>query len=125
LFLEALLFPVVGALSIPDKDVEVGVQQQYHVFLQLLDVEFYRGWVGVIDSVTQQSWLNHRYAVWDVFAHQTLLDVDGLVGRSAKRVDEVAASQVVDELREVLQGHRQAKTAAICAVYMRKPYDEL
>lgn len=63
----------------------------------------------LVGRVAQQCGLDHDHAVGDGLAHHAGLDVDGLVGRRAEGVDECAATEVVDELREVLHWMREAE----------------
>lgn len=120
LILQVLLLPGIGALAVPHQHVEIGIQQQNHLFFQLVEVELNRHGLLLVGGVAEQCGLDHDHAVGDRLAHHAGLDVDGLVGRRAEGVDECAATQVVNELWEVLHWVGQPEGVFIVAVEVRE-----
>lgn len=111
-----MLLPSIGALAVPNQDIEVGIQQQNHLFFELVEVQLNRDWFLLVGGVAKKSGLDHNHAVGDGFAHHAGLDVDRLIGRRAEGIDECAATEMIDELREVLHWLRKTEGVFVVAV---------
>lgn len=74
----------------------------------------------LVCRVTKKSGLDHDHAVWDGFANHAGLNVDGLVGRRTEGIYECAATEVVDELWEVLHWLGKTEGVFVVAVEVRE-----
>lgn len=61
--LQVLLLPGIDVLSVPDQHVEVGVQQQHHIFLELVEVQLDRHGLLLLRGVAEEGGLHHHHAV--------------------------------------------------------------
>lgn len=124
LLVEFLCLPSIDMLPVPDKDIEVWVEEQHDIFLHTLNVQW--GWLRLwlFRGVHQQCWLDHDDAVFNALPHQTCPLEDGLVWWTVEGINDVAPPQVVSILWEQLDWGLQSKRVYVVSVVLCKPYGE-
>ncbi len=69
LILQIIFLPRICTLPVPQQHIEVTIQQQYHIFFQLADIQLNRNGSGVVSHVFYESWLDHYHAIGNRFSH--------------------------------------------------------
>ena len=69
------LLPLMNMLSQPHTNIEVSIQKQDHVGFHALNIQYYWNGFRVIQSILQQSWLNHYQGIRHVLSRQTNLNI--------------------------------------------------
>mmetsp|Transcript_65222 Transcript_65222/g.173901 ORF Transcript_65222/g.173901 Transcript_65222/m.173901 type:complete len:266 (-) Transcript_65222:1751-2548(-) len=100
LLLVARVVPGLYHLPAPDHNVEERVQQQDDIRLERGSVQQHRLRRALIEGVLQQGRLDHHKRVHGVLPEDDHAVVCSLVGARIEGLKEVAASEVVHELRE-------------------------
>lgn len=93
-----LVLPLLDVFSMPDDDLEVGVQEENDVGFECFYIQMDRFWVGVFEGVLEEGRLDHDQGVGGVFSHEGLFVVMAFIWGEAEVLDEMASTEVIHEL---------------------------
>ena len=113
LFVVFLFFPILYVLTVPNEDVEVGIQHQNSLTFHLLFLQTNRRRPRFLDCVRKKSRLNNSDAMLHSFNVQSVSVIGELVAGKPGPAHHGVPPKVVKELREVLHFLTESKRLAI------------